>query len=222
MSHVTCVGNRDYSRGSFNHPGGPFAGLQQQSMVRWSLRRDLPLYHRTLRSALYAGNIANPCAAMAGTTQAAVFWKLTMPVDLLTRLKQGPLLCDGAMGTLFYAKGVFINKCYDELNLTQPDLVRAIHQDYLNAGAEVFETNTFGGNSFRLARHGLANKVNEINRKGAELAREAADAFNLKMAANVLVAGSVGPLGIRIEPLGKTSREEARASFREQIAALVE
>jgi homocysteine S-methyltransferase len=145
-----------------------------------------------------------------------------MPVDLLTRLKQGPVLCDGAMGTLFYAKGVFINKCYDELNLTQPDLVRTIHQDYLNAGAEVFETNTFGGNSFRLARHGLADKVNEINRRGAQLAREAADAFNLKMAANVLVAGSVGPLGIRIEPLGKTSREEARASFREQIAALVE
>jgi homocysteine S-methyltransferase len=126
------------------------------------------------------------------------------------------------MGTLFYANGVFINKCYDELNLTQPDLVRGIHQDYLNAGAEVFETNTFGGNSFRLARHGLADKVAEINRRGAELAREAADAFNQKKAANVLVAGSVGPLGLRIEPLGKTSREEARASFREQITALVE
>jgi homocysteine S-methyltransferase len=145
-----------------------------------------------------------------------------MPIDLLSRLKQGPVLCDGAMGTLFYANGVFINKCYDELNLTQPDLVRSLHQDYLNAGAEVFETNTFGGNSFRLARHGLADKVGEINRRGAELAREAADAFNLKKAANVLVAGSVGPLGLRIEPLGKTSREEARASFAEQITALVE
>jgi methionine synthase / methylenetetrahydrofolate reductase(NADPH) len=144
-----------------------------------------------------------------------------MALDLLSRLKQGPVLCDGAMGTLFYANGVFINKCYDELNLTQPDLVRNIHQDYLNAGAEVFETNTFGGNSFRLARHGLADKVAEINRRGAELAREAADAFNLKKAANVLVAGSVGPLGLRIEPLGKTSREETRDSFREQITALV-
>ncbi|HSK44368.1 MAG TPA: bifunctional homocysteine S-methyltransferase/methylenetetrahydrofolate reductase [Candidatus Binatia bacterium] len=144
-----------------------------------------------------------------------------MPNDLLTRLKQGPVLCDGAMGTLLYAKGVFINKCYDELNLTQPDLIRAIHQEYMNAGAEMIETNTFGGNSFRLARHGLADKVEEINRKGAELAREAADAFNLKKAANVLVAGSIGPLGLRIEPLGKTSREEARASFREQITALV-
>jgi methionine synthase I (cobalamin-dependent)/5,10-methylenetetrahydrofolate reductase len=148
--------------------------------------------------------------------------EMIMALDLLSRLKLGPVLCDGAMGTLFYANGVFINKCYDELNLTQPDLVRNIHQDYLNAGAEVFETNTFGGNSFRLARHGLADKVAEINRRGAELAREAADAFNLKKAANVLVAGAVGPLGLRIEPLGKTSREEARAAFREQITALVE
>jgi len=144
-----------------------------------------------------------------------------MANDLLTRLKQGAVLCDGAMGTLLYAKGVFINKCYDELNLTQPDLIRGIHQEYMNAGAEMIETNTFGGNSFRLARHGLADKVEEVNRKGAELAREAADAFNLKKAANVLVAGSIGPLGLRIEPLGKTSREEARASFREQITALV-
>jgi methionine synthase / methylenetetrahydrofolate reductase (NADH) len=145
-----------------------------------------------------------------------------MAADLLTRLKQGPMLCDGAMGTLFYAKGVFINKCYDELNLTQPDMVRGIHQEYLNAGAEIIETNTFGGNSFRLGRHGLADKVREINLTGAVLAREAADAFNLKKAANVLVAGSVGPLGLRIEPLGKTSRDEARESFREQITALVD
>jgi homocysteine S-methyltransferase len=158
---------------------------------------------------------------MALNEWAKVFSRVTMANDLLTRLKQGPVLCDGAMGTLLYAKGVFINKCYDELNLTQPDLIRGIHQEYLNAGAEMIETNTFGGNSFRLARHGLADKVEEINRKGAELAREAADAFNLKKAANVLVAGSIGPLGLRIEPLGKTSREEARASFREQITALV-
>src|SRR5689334_21356573 len=145
-----------------------------------------------------------------------------MAQDLLTRLKQGPTLCDGAMGTLLYAKGVFINKCFDELNLAQPDMVRTIHQEYLNAGAEVIETNTFGGNSFRLDRHGLADQGAEINRRGAALAREAADAFNLKMGANVLVAGSVGPLGIRIEPLGKTAREEAREAFRQQINALEE
>ena len=126
------------------------------------------------------------------------------------------------MGTLLYAKGVFINKCYDELNLTQPDLIRNIHHEYLSAGAEVVETNTFGGNSFRLARHGLAEQVHRINLHGARLAREAVDAFNLKKAGSALVAGSVGPLGVRIEPLGKTAREEARAAFREQIAALAE
>src|SRR5215470_15936299 len=145
-----------------------------------------------------------------------------MSEDLLTRLKQGPVLFDGAMGTLLYSKGVFINKCYDELNLTQPDLIRNIHNEYLNAGADVIETNTFGGNSFRLDRHGLKDKVHAINVQGARLARETADAFNLKKAASALVAGSVGPLGIRIEPLGKTAREEARAAFREQIVALVE
>jgi methionine synthase / methylenetetrahydrofolate reductase(NADPH) len=145
-----------------------------------------------------------------------------MPQDLLSRLQQGPVLCDGAMGTLLYAKGVFINKCYDELNLAQPDLIRNIHHEYLNAGAEVIETNTFGGNSFRLARHGLADRVRQINLRGAQLAREAADAFNLKKAASALVAGSVGPIGVRIEPLGKTSREETRAAFHEQIGALVE
>ncbi|HEX5433960.1 MAG TPA: bifunctional homocysteine S-methyltransferase/methylenetetrahydrofolate reductase, partial [Candidatus Angelobacter sp.] len=145
-----------------------------------------------------------------------------MQEDLLSRLKKGPVLCDGAMGTLLYAEGVFINKCYDELNLTQPEMIRRIHQEYLNAGAEVVETNTFGGNSFRLARHGLAEKVREINLRGAQLARAAADAFNQKKGADVLVAASVGPLGMRIEPLGKTSREEARESFRQQIAALGE
>ncbi len=126
------------------------------------------------------------------------------------------------MGTLIYAKGVFINKCYDELNLIQPDLIRGIHQEYLSSGAEVIETNTFGGNSYRLARHGLVDKVHDINFRGAQLARQAADAHNAKVAADVLVAGSVGPLGTRIEPLGKTSREEARESFKQQMAALLE
>src|SRR3974377_919018 len=102
----------------------------------------------------------------------------SMGTDLLTRLKQGPVLCDGAMGTLLYAKGIYINKCYDELNLTQPELIRNIHHEYLNAGADIVETNTFGGNSFRLARHGLAGaeQVRAINLAGARLAREAADA----------------------------------------------
>ena len=139
-----------------------------------------------------------------------------MAVDLLSRIKQSPVLCDGAMGTLLYAKGIFINRSYDELNLSQPDLIRGIHHDYLQAGAEVIETNTFGANSFRLARHSIADKVRDINRAGARLAREAAKSFD------VWVAGSVGPLGTRIEPLGKTSYQEARDAFREQIESLVE
>jgi methionine synthase I (cobalamin-dependent)/5,10-methylenetetrahydrofolate reductase len=139
-----------------------------------------------------------------------------MAGDFLARIKQAPVLCDGAMGTLLYAKGVFINRCYDELNLSQPDLIRAIHHEYLQAGAEIVETNTFGANAFRLGRHSIADKVAEINRAGARLAREAAKSFD------VWVAGSVGPLGTRIEPLGKTSFEEARQAFRDQIAALAE
>jgi homocysteine S-methyltransferase len=139
-----------------------------------------------------------------------------MAQNFIERLKQGPVLCDGAMGTLLYAKGIFINRCYDELNLSQPELIRGVHHDYLQAGAEIVETNTFGGNSFRLARHSLADRVRDINMAGAHVAREAAKSFD------VWVAGSIGPLGVRIEPLGKTSFEEARTAFREQIAALVE
>jgi methionine synthase / methylenetetrahydrofolate reductase(NADPH) len=140
----------------------------------------------------------------------------SVPGDLLARLQTSPVLCDGAMGTLLYSKGVFINRCYDELNLSQPDLIRNVHHEYLQAGAEIIETNTFGGNSFRLERHGLADKVGDINCAGARLAKEAAKSFD------AWVAGSVGPLGIRIEPLGKISFEEARTAFREQIAALLE
>jgi homocysteine S-methyltransferase len=139
-----------------------------------------------------------------------------MPADLFDRLKRSPVLCDGATGTLLYAKGIFINRCYDELNCSQPDLIRDLHHEYLQAGAEIIETNTFGGNSFRLARHGMESRVREINLAGARIAKEAAKSFD------AWVAGSVGPLGVRIEPLGKTSFEEARAAFREQIAALVE
>jgi len=139
-----------------------------------------------------------------------------MASDFLARIKQSPVLCDGAMGTLLYAKGIFINRSYDELNLSQPDLIRGIHHEYLQAGAEIIETNTFGGNSFRLGRHSLADKVRDVNRAGARLAREAAKSFD------VWVAGSVGPLGTRIEPLGKTSFQEAREAFRQQIETLVE
>src|SRR5256714_1497630 len=139
-----------------------------------------------------------------------------MAGNFLERLAKSPVLCDGAMGTLLYSKGIFINQCYDELNVSQPELIRGIHHEYLQPGAEIIETNTFGANIFRLARHGFEERVREINLAGARVAREAAKSFD------VFVAGSVGPLGIRIEPLGKTSFEEAREAFRNQIAALVE
>ena len=137
-----------------------------------------------------------------------------MTTDLLKRLERGPVLCDGAMGTLLYSKGIFINRCYDELNVSQPDLIRDIHHEYLQAGADVIETNTFGANSFRLSKHGCVDKLAAINRQGAHIAREAAKSFD------ALVAGAVGPLGVRIEPLGKIAFEEARAAFREQIESL--
>src|ERR1700681_1656565 len=93
-----------------------------------------------------------------------------------------PVLCDGAMGTVLYARGVFINRCYDELNLSDPNLILSVHEDYLQAGAEIIETNTFGANRFRLARHGLAGKVAEINTAGVKLAKQAVAHFKDKQA----------------------------------------
>ena len=124
------------------------------------------------------------------------------------------ILCDGAMGTTLYARGVFINRCYDELNLSQPDLVRSVHEEYLQAGAELIETNTFGANSFRLLRYGFQDQVFAINEAGAQLARQAVEQLNDKQAGNAWVAGSIGPLGVHLEPLGKTSLDEARARLR--------
>ena len=125
------------------------------------------------------------------------------------------VIADGAMGTLLYAKGVFINQCYDELNVRQPDLVRGIHADYVRAGAELLETNSFGANRPKLQHYGLEAHVREFNLAAAILAREAAGD-------DALVAGAVGPLGVRIEPYGPTSREEAQELFAEQMRALKE
>ncbi len=131
-----------------------------------------------------------------------------------------PVLADGAMGTVLYARGIFINRCYDELNLSDPGLILSIHEEYLQAGAEILETNTFGANRFRLARHGLGGKVAEINAAGVHIARQAVEHLKEKQAGEAWVAGSVGPLGVRLEPLGKTGLDEARAAFAEQIRAL--
>jgi methionine synthase I (cobalamin-dependent)/5,10-methylenetetrahydrofolate reductase len=133
-----------------------------------------------------------------------------------------PVLADGAMGTVLYARGIFINRCYDELNLSDPNLILSIHEEYLQAGAELLETNTFGANRFRLARHGLAGKMAEINAAGVSIARQAIERFNDKHAGKAWVSGSVGPLGVRLEPLGKTGLDEARAAFAEQIRVLAE
>jgi homocysteine S-methyltransferase len=130
------------------------------------------------------------------------------------------VLCDGAMGTSLYARGVFINRCYDELNLSQAELVRSVHEDYLQAGAEIIETNTFGANAVRLDRYGLRDKVAAINEAGVAIARQAVRQLADKQAGTAFVAGSVGPLGVHLEPLGKTSLDEAREAFAEQIRAL--
>jgi methionine synthase I (cobalamin-dependent)/5,10-methylenetetrahydrofolate reductase len=122
---------------------------------------------------------------------------------------------DGAMGTVLYGKGVFLNVCYDELNLRQPDLVRDIHREYVRAGAEILETNTFGANPRKLAQYFLAEETERINREAALIARSAAGN-------RASVVGAIGPLGIRVEPFGETSLEEARADFARQATGLLE
>src|SRR6266852_5960168 len=122
---------------------------------------------------------------------------------------------DGAMGTMLYERGVYINRCYDELNLSNPDLVRGIHADYVRAGADIIETNTFGATAPKLSQYGLEGSLRDINISAARLAREAAGD-------RAHVAGAIGPLGLRIEPLGPTSFDEAKELFKEQAVALLE
>jgi methionine synthase / methylenetetrahydrofolate reductase (NADH) len=122
---------------------------------------------------------------------------------------------DGAMGTLLYSRGVFVNVCYDELNLSRPELVRGIHAEYVAAGAEVIETNTFGANPMKLSSYGLDERTEEVNRVAAGLAKEATGG-------RAVVAGAMGPLGIRIEPWGPTSLDEAVGYFRRQVVGLLE
>ena len=138
-------------------------------------------------------------------------------VEFRKALESGALVADGAMGTMLYDKGVFINRCFDELNISQALTVREVHEAYIKAGAQILETNTFGGNRIRLAAFGLAEKLEAINREGVRIAREAA-----KDKDKVFIAGAVGPLGIRIEPLGPTTFAETREIYREQIRILVD
>src|SRR6266540_4663363 len=122
---------------------------------------------------------------------------------------------DGAMGTMLYAKGVYINRCYDELNISNPDLVHEIHSEYLRAGADILETNTFGATAHKLHQYGLEQNLRDINISAARIAREAAGD-------RAYVAGAIGPLGVRIEPYGPTSFDEAKDLFKEQAEALLE
>jgi homocysteine S-methyltransferase len=135
--------------------------------------------------------------------------------DFRSELERRVLVCDGAMGTMLYSRGIFLNQSFDELNLKQPDLVAEVHQAYIRAGADVIETNTFGANRVKLSAFGLADRVASINTQGAKIARHAARE-------TAYVAGAIGPLGVRVEPWGRTGVDEAEAIFREQVRALLE
>ena len=132
----------------------------------------------------------------------------------LDAIDERVLVCDGAMGTQLYAKGVFINRCFESLNLSDRDLVASVHAEYVRAGADIIETNTFGANRIKLRAFGLSEKVRAINLEGVKVARTAANG-------KAYVAGAIGPLGIRVEPWGKTGVDEAEQYFKEQAEALL-
>lgn len=134
------------------------------------------------------------------------------------RLRQGPILCDGAMGTELYARGISYERCFEQLNLMQPELIKTIHLEYATAGAEIIETNTFGANRYRLAEHGLEHNVCKLNRAGAKIAREARELSEHP----IFLAGSIGPLGFPLAPLSSIQVSDARDAFREQAEALLE
>ncbi|MEO1288753.1 MAG: bifunctional homocysteine S-methyltransferase/methylenetetrahydrofolate reductase, partial [Chloroflexota bacterium] len=134
-------------------------------------------------------------------------------------LDSKPILGDGAVGTLLVQRGnLSLSKCFDQLNLTQPALVEGTHTDYIEAGSELIETNTFGANRFKLSDYGLADSVVEINHAGVRLAKQASE----KADRTVYVAGAVGPLGVSLQPYGRVSRDEGRLAFQEQIQALLD
>lgn len=143
---------------------------------------------------------------------------MTVTHPLLDRLTRGPILCDGAMGTLLYARGISFDRCFDEQNVSNPALVLEIHGDYIRAGAEIIETNTFGANRFKLARYRLEDRVREINLRGVKLAREAREIAGEP----TFVLGSVGPIGQWLGRMNRISYAEAHAAFKEQIEALLE
>lgn len=139
-------------------------------------------------------------------------------MDLLKRLEKETLLADGAMGTMLHSRGVSFDQCFDELNLSNPQAVAEVHRAYIESGAQLILTNTFGANRFKLSKHGLEKATKEINRAGVELARNTVSSLSK----DVLVAGDVGPLGVRLAPFGRVQPDQARAAFAEQVEALCE
>src|SRR5215469_16267385 len=137
---------------------------------------------------------------------------------LLEQLQQRPLLCDGAMGSLLYARGVAYERCFDALNLAQPELIQSIHREYISAGARIIETNTFGANRAKLENYNLGERVREINHRAARLALEAREVAGQP----VFIAGAVGPTGRPLQAPDEHRLSELRALFREQIEALQE
>lgn len=145
-----------------------------------------------------------------------------MKSDFLEALESRVLICDGAMGTMLYEAGISFDHCFDEINLSHPEIVKKIHEAYIDAGADIIETNTFGGNRQRLGHHGLEEKLIEINQTAVRLAKEVAGKKHKQLGKKIFVAGSVGPLGKPLEPIGKITQEEARQYFAEQISVLAE
>jgi methionine synthase I (cobalamin-dependent)/5,10-methylenetetrahydrofolate reductase len=141
-----------------------------------------------------------------------------VPAPFVARLGERPLLGDGAMGTMLYARGISLEACFDVLNLNSPKIVQGIHAEYIQAGADFVQTNTFGANRFKLGVHGLEGQVREINLRGVKLARDVRES----MGRDVFVLGSIGPLGKYLAPLGAIEPDEARAAFREQAEGLLE
>lgn len=138
-----------------------------------------------------------------------------MAKSFLKELKSRVMVCDGAIGTVIYNRGIYINRCFDELNLTNPDLIREIHREYIKSGVDIIETNSFGANRFRLLHHGLDKKVYDINKTAAVIAKDEARG-------GVFIAGAIGPLGVGVEPLGKLSGIKAKEAFLEQAEGLLD
>src|SRR5581483_7814279 len=166
----------------------------------------------------YAGKSRSSRCDSGPTRWARCRRRASVPHPFLERLSRGPVLADGAMGTMLYSRGIPYEQCFDEINVTQPDLVQQIHREYIAAGAELIETNTFDANRIRLSMYGLEDRVRELNRRAVKNAREAREIAGEP----VFVAGSIGPVDKPMEPVGPLSLYDVRLAFREQVEALVE